>query len=308
MDLSTIWCEKYRPKTLDEIVLPQDVRTLIESYKVKESTNHLLLISSPGQGKTSLAKIIVKDVLNCDYLYINASDENGIDTIRTKIVSFAQTKALDGNGKVIILDEVDSLSGEASRALRNVMEEYAGNTRFILTANYKHRIITPIRSRCLEITFNHNIKDVVKHCFNILVKEGVKIPSEQKTTLVELIKSNFPDFRKTINELQRASISGTLDIKQTLVSNKFLQELFDLATGKDVFAARRYVIENAEVFQSDYSNLMKSLLEFIYDHPLDALKKREMLIIISEFMYRSSFVADPEINCFGCLLNLNKVV
>lgn len=307
MDFSTIWCEKYRPSSLDEIVLSRDVRTLIEKYKEQGSTNHLLLISSPGQGKTSLAKIIVRDIFKCDYLYINASDENGIDTVRNKIITFAQTKSLDGNGKIIILDELDNFSGDGMRALRNVMEEYASNTRFILTANYKHKIIDPIRSRCVSIDFNHDIHDVIKHCFNILVKENIKVTNDQKLLFAQLVKRNFPDFRKIINELQRYSITGELLIKSQSISDKFLDTIFNLIK-TDVMKARKYIIENDVEFQADYHELMKALLEYTYNQALDAVKKRELIIIITEYMYRHSFVADTEINCFGCLLSLSKFI
>ena len=307
MDFSTIWCEKYRPSTLNDIVLSKEVRSLIERYKEQGSTNHLLLISSPGQGKTSLAKIIVRDVFECDYLYINASDENGIDTVRNKIITFAQTKSLDGNGKIIILDELDNFSGDGMRALRNVMEEYAGNTRFILTANYKHKIIDPIRSRCVSIDFNHDIHDVIKHCFSILSKEGVKVSAEQKVLFAQLVKRNFPDFRKIINELQRYSITGELCIKNTAVSDKFIDTVFSLLK-VDVMKARKFVIENDTEFQADYHELMKAILEYTYLLSIDLVKKRELIIIITEYMYRHSFVADTEINCFGCLLSMSKVI
>lgn len=306
MDFSSIWCEKYRPKTLDEIILPNETRLLIEAFKAKASTNHLLLVSSPGQGKTSLAKIIVNDVLQCDYLYINASDENGIDTIRTKIISFAQTKSLLGNGKVVILDESDALSGEAVRALRNVMEEYAANTRFILTANYKHKIIEPIQSRCIAVNLDHNLPDIIKHCFNILKQENITVPDSQKPHFVKLVKTNFPDIRKTINELQRYSISGTLDIKNSSISDEFLDNIFS-KLGKDVFEARKLVIENESTFQADYHNLMKCLLEYIYIKQIEPVKKRELILIVTEYMYRNAFVADHEINFFACMINVSKV-
>lgn len=306
MDFSTIWCEKYRPSTLDEMVLSKDIRSLIERYRDQGSTNHLLLISSPGQGKTSLAKIIVKDVFKCDYLYINASDENGIDTVRTKIITFAQTKSLDGNGKIIILDELDNFTGDGMRALRNVMEEYASNTRFILTANYKHKIIDPIRSRCLSIDFNHDIRDVIRHCFNILVKENIKVSNEQKVLFAQLVKRNFPDFRKTLNELQRYSITGELLIKSSSVSDKFLDSVYDLIK-TDVLRARKFIIEHDVEFQADYHELMKALLEYTYNLSVDPIKKRDLIIVIVEYMYRHSFVVDTEINCFGCLLSMSKL-
>lgn len=307
-DLLKIWVEKHRPQTLDEIVLPADTRKIVESFRDnKELTNHLLLVSAPGQGKTSLAKIIIKNVLECDYLYINASDENGIDTIRTKVVGFAQTKSMDGNLKIVLLDESDALSNEGQRALRNVMEEYASNTRFILTANYKHKIIPAIQSRCVALNFNHSIQDLVKHCYGILRKEKIVVDEQQKKAFVDLIKANAPDFRKIINELQRYSVSGKLEITSQNTADQFVKEVYDHVL-KDVMEARKFVIQHESVFQSDYHNLMKSLLQHVYTLNIDVANKREMILIITEYMYRHVFVADIEINFFACIINLSKTM
>ena len=153
-NFNSLWVEKYRPKTLEDFICTEANKDIIASFKNKEEIPNLLFTGTPGLGKTTLAKIIVNDILGCQYLYINASDENGIDTIRTKVTSFAQTKSIDGKIKVIILDEADGLSIDAQRVLRNTMEEFARITRFILTANYKYRVIPALQSRCqsLELT------------------------------------------------------------------------------------------------------------------------------------------------------------
>lgn len=307
MNFNTIWFEKYRPKTLDTILLSEENRKILEEFKNKRDIPHLLFVSTPGTGKTSLAKIIVNDILKCDYLYINASDENGIDTIRHKIIGFAQTKSFDGGIKVIILDEADSLSAEGSRALRNVMEEYAESTRFILTANYKHKIITPIQSRCQTLIFEHNVNDVVKHCYNILKKENIIVPKEKFNLLGMLIKSNFPDFRKILNELQKYSLSGTLDIPNSLIKDGFLVDLYNKILEDDVISIRKFIISNEVVFQSDYHSLLKGLLNYIYDENIESLKKKEAILIITEYMYRHTFVMDAEINTFACIINLSKL-
>ena len=158
MEISDIWVEKYRPSSLDEIILNTNTRNYFNTIKEQNNIPNVLFVGRPGIGKTSLAKIVVNDLLKCQYLYINASDENGIDTIRTKVLNFAQTKSLFGDVKVIILDECDGLSIDAQKALRNSIEEYHDLTRFILTANYKHKIIPALQSRCqiIDITYEKN--------------------------------------------------------------------------------------------------------------------------------------------------------
>lgn len=307
MDFNTLWCEKYRPKTLESLCVSDETKAILESYKKNKDIPHLLFVSSPGTGKTSTAKIIVNEILKCDYLYINASDENGIDTIRHKIVGFSQTKSFDGGIKVIILDEADSLSGDGARALRNVMEEYAHNTRFILTANYKHRIIDPIRSRCVVLNFEHNIADVTKYCAKILLKEGINITQDQIIGFKSLIKTNFPDFRKILNDLQKYCISGSLNIKNSVISDEFIEELYSILNEKDIIDVREYLIKSESTFQSDFHALMKALLNLIYTKNLNSFQKIEAIDIIAHHMDRHSQVIDVEINCFACMVRLFKI-
>jgi len=308
MNLSTLWCEKYRPKTLDNIVLSEENRNLLTHYKQNKDIPHLLFVGNPGVGKTTLAKIIVNDILSCDYLYINASDENGIDTIRHKIIGFAQTRSFDGGIKVIILDEADSLSSEGARALRNVMEEYHNTTRFILTANYKHKIIDALQSRCHSINFEHTLKDVAKHCIGILLKEKININSEMIPKIHELIKANFPDFRKIINNLQKYSITGSLIIQNSAIENDFITVLFDKIKTDSISNVRNYVISNEMTFQMDYHNLLKNLFNYICDNMEDSLNKKECLWQIAHHMDRHSHVIDVEINSFACLISLSKIL
>lgn len=309
LNLNNIWAEKYRPKRLEDIVLNPETRSILENVKKTKDLPHFLFVSSPGTGKSSTAKIIANDILNCDSMYINASDENGIDTIRTKVISFAQTKSLDGNIKVIILDECDGISSEGMRALRNVMEEYSSNTRFILTANYKHKIIEAIHSRCQTLSFDHNIQDMVRHCFGILKRENVTIPDDQKQHFVELVKSHFPDFRKTLNDLQKYSITGTLNITSKSLTDDICRNVLSMLSSDDPFSVRKYVISNENSFQGDYHSLLKGLLNEIYEKDdMDLLKKKECIFNITEHLYRHSFVIDTEINAFACFVKLHGVL
>jgi len=215
---NNLWVQKYRPSTLDEMVLSEENRKFFSS--IKDEIPNLLFVGTPGIGKTTIAKIIVQDILKCQYLYINASDENGIDTIRSKVSGFSQTKSIDGALKVVILDEADGITIDGQRALRNTMEEYSAFTRFILTANYKHKIIPAIQSRTQYFDLSPDIHSVVNRVLLILKKEKITIPSTEQVNLVRIIKDNFPDIRKIINTIQKYSISGTFEIKEKLQKNE----------------------------------------------------------------------------------------
>ena len=187
--ISSLWVEKYRPKILDDIILTEDNRTIFNELKAQKTVPNLLFSGPAGIGKTSLAKIIVQDILECQYLYINASDESGIDTIRTKVVSFSRTLSLDGQIKIIILDECDGLTQDAQRALRNVIEEYAAHTRFILTANYKHRVIPALQSRCQYFDLTPPLDLCIERVNYILEVENINIRDNQVSLIKKHIKN-----------------------------------------------------------------------------------------------------------------------
>jgi len=307
LDFKGLWVEKYRPQTLNDLIIDERSKAVLLECISKGEIPHLLFAGSPGIGKTCASKIIVNDILKCDYLYINASDENGIDTIRTKIAGFAQTKSFDGKVKVIICDEMDAQTAQAQAAMRNMMETYSKYTRFILTANHKHKIIPALQSRCQAIELKPDLKQTVKRCYEILAKENIKINSEQKSKFVELIKLKFPDIRSIINELQKNSISGSLDILNIYVSKQLLEKILQCIKDKSSLELRKYLIEHEEEFQGDYDNLMTEFLNYLYEQPLNDLKKKEMIAIIADHLFKAQFILDKEINCFACWINLEKV-
>ena len=303
IEFNKIWVEKYRPNKLADVILDEASLRVVSQFE--EEIPNLLFVGNPGTGKTTLARIIVNDILKCNYLYINASDESGIDTIRHNITNFAQTKSFDGKVKVIILDEADGLTGQAQAALRNTMESFAKYCRFILTANYKHKIIPALQSRCQSLDLKPVIGQAVKRCYNILKTEKVNISDEQKKKFVQLVKRFFPDLRKTINEIQKAVIDSELCISNSGTDNELLDKVYQ-GVVTDTIKLRKYLIENEDRFQGDYDTLLGTFLDHIYLKQIDDMKKKEMIAIIADHLYKSAFVVDKEINAFACFISLEK--
>lgn len=304
---SQLWVEKYRPHSLDEISLPENFKEHFNS--LNEDTPHILFYGSPGTGKSTLAKIIVKSLLKCQYLYINASDENGVDTIRNKVISFAQTRSLDDKKKVIILEEADGLTGESLRILRNVMEEYEATTRFILTANYFNKIIEPIRSRCLLFKLCPPVKDVIQRCVFILKNEKISVPESAKPSLLTFIEKNYPDFRRIINDLQKFSLSGTLQIEESNQISELSKWVIDALLNKiDSIEIRKKIIETERTFNGDYQFLLKEMLNHVYNISIKEATKKRLMLEIGEYMYRDTSVLDHEINFFCCVLTLENAL
>lgn len=307
---NNLFVEKYRPKILDDIVLSKEDREFFESLRTKQEIPHLLFAGPAGVGKSTTAKAIINDVLGGpNFLYINSSDESGIDTIRSRVVSFAQTKSFDGKMKVILLEEICGLSGPAQDALRNTIEEYSSNNRFIMTCNYLHKITKPIQSRCQIINLNPPIDKTIQRIVNILKSENITIPEDQKPLLLKHIKANLPDLRRIVNDIQKfSSVNGTLQIRYD-ESAEFAENIFKKICNKgNLVSIRKEIIENEKAFSNDYRSFLKQIFEAIFKSDLPYEKKTDCLLIVSKHLTDDCMVIDKEINAFTALLSLARSI
>ena len=309
MNTDFLWVEQYRPKTIDDCILPDSLKTLFSSFVKKGELSNLLFSGTPGIGKTTVAKALCEE-LNCDWIMINGSEEGGIDVLRNKIKNFASTVSLSGGKKVVILDEADYLNPQSTQpALRGFVEEFHKNCRFILTCNFKNRIIEPLHSRFSNIEFKVNPKDKPKLATK-LFERAVYILKEQNISyeekvLAELIKKHFPDFRKLINELQRYSVSGTIDAGILVnVSDENLKSLLTHLKNKEFSDMRKWVVNNLD---NDPVKIFRKIYYTLY-HSLQPSTIPHAVLIIADYQYKSAFVADQEINLVACLTELMSQV
>jgi len=303
-----LWVEKYRPKTISDCILSDDLKhTFLEFLKKKEIPN-LLLSGTAGTGKTTVARALCEE-LGCDYVMINGSDEGRhIDTLRTQIKNFASTISLTetSNHKVVIIDEADYMNPDSVQpALRNFIETFYKNCRFIFTCNYKNKIIPAIHSRCIVINFSIQKKDKEKLALQFhkrlsIILEQENIEFDPKV-LAELIMKYYPDFRRTINELQRYSVSGKIDTGILVTLSEMNIQGLNTALKKRHFGdMRKWVVDNID---KDSSGLFKDLYENFYK----VLKPETipaMVILLADYQYKSAFVADPELNMVACLTEI----
>lgn len=302
-----LWVEKYRPKSLRETILSDENYNLFNKFIEQKEIPNLLFHGIQGTGKTSMAYTLV-NAIDAEYIYKNCA-EVGIDEVRTTITNFSRTKSYNGNIKVVLLDEIDAASTDAQRGLRNTMEENSAYCRYILTCNYIHRVIAPLQSRCQSFQLNPPIKKIVKRAFEILSKEGVSADEQNQIKLAKLVKRFYPDIRKVINETQKFCVEGKLIIPEISQNESFADKLVRLVLDKKVLEARRYIIENENDFKGDYQILLKSIFDCVSEKNYGLLetKKKMWLIAIGEFLYKSAFVVDQEINCYCLLLNLSEI-
>lgn len=298
----TIWNEKYRPQTLDTYVGNDTVKATFQQYIETNDVPHLLLYGDAGSGKTTLAKIVANTIAKDNYIYINASDENSVDTVRDKIKQFASSIGFGGL-KLIILDECDYMTPNAQAALRNVIETFSKTTRFILTCNYVDKIIDPIQSRCQ--IFNivpPSKKEVAQHLVKILNDEGVKY---EKDNLATIINQSYPDIRRVINTTQRCVIGGVLKLDETtLVEHNYLSSIVDVLASnknkKEKFDGIRQLLADNHV--RDFNQMFRHLYDNVDTYANGFVST--IILIIAEAQYKDSFVVDHEINAMAMFIQI----
>ena len=300
-----LWVEKYRPKTIDDCVLPDALKQTLSEFISKGDIPNLILSGGPGVGKTTAAKAML-DELGLTYMFINGSEESGIDVLRTKIKNFASTVSLHGGRKYLILDEADYLNPQSTQpALRGFIEEFHKNCGFILTCNYKNRLIPPLHSRCSVVDFTiqkSEKKELAEQFFqrvmNVLVVEDVKF---EPKAVAEVINKFFPDWRRVLNELQRYSVSGRIDAGILIdISEVNIKELMQSMKQKEFTNVRKWIVNNID---NDPTRLFRRLYDNLYDY-MDGSSIPHVVVILGEYQYKAAFVADQEINTLACLTEI----
>ena len=285
--------EKYRPATIDDCVLPKSLKETFKDIIKSGECQNLLLTGGAGCGKTSVARALCNE-LDADSILINCSEDGNIDTLRTKIRTFASTVSISGNKKVVILDEFDYSNAQSIQpALRGAIEEFADNCRFIITCNYKNRIISPIHSRCTNIEFVIPTEEkpalaaqFMSRVQNILDIEG--IPYED-AILAQLITKYFPDFRRVLNELQRYSVAGIIDVGiLSQIGEVQVKELVSAMKEKNFTEARKWVVSNLDNSQTE---LFRKIYDGLYDY-VQSSSIPQAILILADYQYKSAFVAD----------------
>ena len=300
-----LWVEKYRPKTIAETILPDSLKQVFQKIADGGEIPNMLLTGTAGLGKTTVARALCNE-LELDYILINGSEEGNIDTLRTKIKQFASSVSLQGGYKVVILDEADYLNPQSTQpALRGFIEEFANNCRFILTCNFKNRIIEPLHSRCGVYEFNTSKKDMVVlceqmlvRCSDILQKENIEYNAKD---IAPLIMKYAPDWRRILNELQRYSINGSIDSSVlSNVSDVNYDNLFTFLKDKDFKKMRSWVANNMD---TDASSIFRG----VYDRMSSNVNSHsipQLVLILADYQYKNAFVADHELNVVACMTEI----
>jgi len=299
-----LWVEKYRPQTISDCILPDALKKTFQEIINNKELPNMLFSGTAGLGKTTVAKALCNQ-LGLDFILINGSEEGNIDTLRGKIKQFASSVSLQGGYKVVILDEADYLNPQSTQpALRGFIEEFSNNCRFILTCNFKNRIIEPLHSRCGVYEFNTTKKDMVALCESMLSRTSVILKEENVEHNVKdiapVIMKHAPDWRRVLNELQRASVSGTYIGLSSSSNGSSIDELVKLLKDKDFKKMRTWVVNNMDM---DATAIFRSM----YDQSTAYIKPQsvpQLVLILADYQYKHAFVADHELNIVACLTEI----
>jgi len=302
MSTEFLWVEKYRPQKVSDTILPESLKTTFQKIVDSKELPNMLFTGTAGLGKTTVARALCNE-LECDYILINGSEEGNIDTLRTKIKQFASSVSLQGGFKVVILDEADYLNPQSTQpALRGFIEEFSNNCRFILTCNFKNRIIEPLHSRCGVYEFNTSKKSMIELCESFMARCKTILDNENieydDKALAELIMKFAPDWRRVLNELQRYSINNKID--SGIINNlkdKNFDDLFSHLKNKNFKSMRNWVVNNID---TDASAIFRA----IYDRMSDKVAPQsipQLVLLLADYQYKNAFVADHELNVVACL-------
>ena len=302
---SFLWVEKYRPKTINECILTDRLKTIFQQISSEGRIPNMILSGGPGMGKTTVAKALCNEV-GCDFLMINGSEESGIDVLRTKIRGYASTVSFDGKRKVVILDEADYLNPQSTQpALRSFIEEFEKHCSFIMTCNYINRIIEPLHSRCQTIDFRINKEEKLnvgsnfgKRLYTILDQEKVDY---DKKVVAEVLMKHFPDYRRVLNELQKYSKYGNIDSGiLSQVSDIDLSELMNHMKDKKFNEVRKWVVNNLD---NDPQKIYRKIYD-VAEKYVQATSLPQLVLILADSQYKSAFAADHELNLVACLVEI----
>ena len=305
-----LWVEKHRPTKVDDCILPTNLKQTFQEFVKDNQIPNLILSGGAGVGKTTIAKAMI-DEIGATSMMINGSEESGIDVLRTKIKNFASTSSLEGGRKYLILDEADYLNPQSTQpALRGFMEEFHKNCGFILTCNYENRLIPPLHSRCSVVNFKipnqekpKLAMDFFKRVKDILTQENIKF---EEKVVVELINKYFPDWRRTLNELQRYSTSGKIDAGILVnLSEVNVNELIEALRKKDLQSTRKWIVNNLD---NDHNRIFRTIYDTLLMHLSDDTSIKYAVHTIGEYQYKAAFVADQEINLLACMVVLMSEV
>jgi len=300
-----LWVEKYRPQTINDVILPADLKEFFKEVVKSGELPNMLFTGTAGLGKTTVAKALCNE-LNLDWILINGSEEGNIDTLRGKIKQFASSVSLSGGYKVVILDEADYLNPQSTQpALRGFIEEFSNNCRFILTCNFKNRIIEPLHSRCGIYEFNTTKKDMAVLCSEFMTRAKGILDGEgigyEESILADIIMKHAPDWRRILNELQKCSVVGSVSRSGTdLAGSQLFPDLLQQLKAKDFKKMRAWVANNMDIESA-------AIFRGLYDNMNDCVKPQsipQLVLILAEYQYKNAFVADHELNTVACMTEI----